>query len=169
GSPLDEDSNDTEMNDDPGMYDDLIEKNVLTVAIIGTDSRSGSGGTLNSDVLMVAVIDLEENDAYLLSIPRDTKIKIPGQNGYHKANAAYSIGEMIYRQQKKNNQELTMNGNKMVQEMLSQFLDIPINYYVNVDFNGFIDVVNAVDGVKIDVKKSMLYDDPTDGTHINIS
>jgi LCP family protein required for cell wall assembly len=142
---------------------------VFAMAIIGTDHRSGSGGTLNSDVLMVAVIDQNQHQVHLLSIPRDTKVWVPGYSGYRKANAAFALGEKLRLQQERNNQQITDTGYTVVKEMLSEYLGIPVKYHVHLGFKGFEDTVDALGGITIDVKRSMMYDSEEDGTHINLS
>lgn len=140
----------------------------FALAIIGTDNRAGSGGTLNSDVIIVAIIDQVQHQVHLLSIPRDTKIHVPGYSGYRKANAAFALGEAKRRQQERNKVEITETGPFLVKKMLSEYLEIPIQHYVHLDFKGFEEVVDAVNGVQVDVKRSMEYDSK-DGTYIRLS
>lgn len=141
----------------------------FAVAIIGIDSRSGSGGSLNSDVLMVAFVDPSDHQVRLLSIPRDLKMSIPGYSGYRKANQAYALGESSRIKAERNNKQATVTGASLVQEMLAEYLQVPIQYYVSVDFRGFKEVVDSIGGVKVNVKRHMVYDDPTDGTHIRLA
>lgn len=148
-----------------GSEDDPSQ--TFAIAIIGTDNRTGSGGTLNSDVIMVAVVDQVEHQVHLLSIPRDTKIHVPGYSGYRKANAAFALGEAKRRQQERDEVEVTETGSFLVKKMLSEYLEIPIHYHVHLDFKGFVEVVNAVNGVEVDVKRSMEYDS-NDGTNIRL-
>ncbi|WP_202076639.1 LCP family protein [Caldalkalibacillus salinus] len=140
----------------------------LAVAIIGTDRRTGSGGTLNTDVLMVALIDRETPSVSILSIPRDTKVQIPGHSGYIKANAVFARGEAEGNRQKFAGEEPTTSGTQLVKETLSEYLEIPVDYHVHIGFQGFVDVVDAVGGVEVDVSRSMKYHDPEDGTQIDI-
>lgn len=140
----------------------------FAIAIIGTDNREGSGGSLNSDVIMVGVVDQVEHKVHLLSIPRDTKVQVPGYSGYRKANAVYALGESKRRQQEKDEEEVTVTGPLLVKKMLSEYLQIPIKHHVHLDFKGFEEVVNAVNGVEVDVKRSMEYDS-NDGTNIRLS
>jgi len=144
------------------------ESKPFSLAIIGTDNRPGSGGTLNTDVMLVAFVNPEKHSVHLLSIPRDTKVKIPGYSGYRKANSTYVLGEMAKHKQEKNDEEITITGPSLVKEMLSGFLQVPIDYYVTIDFNGFKEVVDAVGGLEVDVEKSMEYDSYIDDTHIHL-
>lgn len=156
-------------NPDTMVIEEDESENPFAVVIIGTDTRSGSGGSLNSDVLMVAFIDPKEKDIHLLSIPRDLKMEIPGYSGHRKANQAFALGETSRRKAERNKEEVTITGPSLVKDMLSEYLEIPIKHYVNVDFKGFKEVVDTVGGVKVNVQRSMVYDDPTDGTHIRLS
>ena len=67
----------------------LVATDKATIMIMGIDEREDDVG--RSDTLMVATIDPVKNEASLLSIPRDTRVAIPG-NGYDKINAAYAYG-----------------------------------------------------------------------------
>lgn len=95
---------------------------------------------------MVASIDSENNQVGLLSIPRDLLVKIPG-HGEGKINAAHSYGE----------QEEEGGGPKLLKETVSTVLDLPIHYYIRVDFSGFKEFIDALGGVEVDVPKD-LYD-----------
>ena len=67
----------------------LTAKDKSTIMIMGVDERADDVG--RSDTLMVATIDPKLDQAALLSIPRDTRVKIKG-HGYDKINAAYAYG-----------------------------------------------------------------------------
>lgn len=118
---------------------------------------------------MVVVIDQDEKHVHLLSIPRDTKIQIPGYSGYRKANSAFALGEIKRNMQERNGETVTETGASLVIDMLEEYLEIPIDHYVHVGFQAVIDVIDAVGGVTIDVERSMIYDDPVDGTSIRIN
>lgn len=121
----------------------------FTLLILGVDSR----GELRarSDTMMVAVVNPKRKRITLLSIPRDTRVKI-GRYGYEKLNHAMFIG-----------------GVPMVEKTLEDFLGISIDRYVAVDFEGFRRIVDTIGGVEVEVKKRMKYHDPTDGTLIHLN
>jgi LCP family protein required for cell wall assembly len=112
--------------------------------IIGSDSRAfvnnaseaqqfGSASQetgQRSDTIMVAHIDPATNTGMLVSIPRDLKAQVPGQ-GYTRINAAFNGGP----------QELI--------QTIQQDFGIPINHYLEIDFAGFQELVNAVGTVPI--------------------
>ena len=75
--------------------DDVVEEGLLTakdkttIMIMGVDERDDDVG--RSDTLMVATLDPKKDQAALMSIPRDTRVKIKG-HGWDKINAAYAYG-----------------------------------------------------------------------------
>ncbi len=125
-----------------------LKKNIV---VMGVDKRDGDVG--RSDTLFVVMFDAKNNHAALLSIPRDTMVKIP-QNGWDKINHAYAYG-----------------GHKMTSQTVEEFLGIRINNYVVIDFKGFVRIIDAIGGIDIDVEKNMHYTDPydDDGLVINLT
>ncbi|WNC16566.1 LCP family protein [Brevibacillus brevis] len=116
--------------------------------LLGVDSRDGESA--RSDTIMLAAIHPEKQSAYLISIPRDSYMQLSGK-GYDKVNHAMAYG-----------------GPKLVKETLEKFLDVKIDRYLSVDFEGFRQIVDELGGVSIDVKKRMKYSDPSDDTYIDI-
>ena len=113
-----------------------------TVLIMGVDEREDDVG--RSDTLIVATIDPLTNQAALLSIPRDTRVKL-GARGFDKINAAYAYG-----------------GVRLSERTVENFLGIDIDHYVIVNTHAFVDLVDAIGGIDIDVEKRMYYEDPWD-------
>ena len=116
--------------------------------ILGIDSRDGERA--RSDTIMLAAINPGKQSAYLISIPRDSYLDIPGK-GHDKVNHAMAFG-----------------GPKLVKQSLESFLGIEIDRYVSVDFDGFRKIVDELGGIPIDVKKRMKYSDPSDDTYIDL-
>lgn len=110
------------------------------IVVMGCDIRKDDVG--RSDTLFVVMLDKSNKNATLLSVPRDTRVKIKG-HGWDKVNSAFAYG-----------------GHKLTQETMQDFLGIKINNYVVVDFRGFKGLVDAVGGVDINVEKRMYYYDP---------
>ncbi|AYK05367.1 LCP family protein [Brevibacillus laterosporus] len=140
----------------------------ISVVLLGRDSRPETGSA-NTDVMIVGVIDPDTKKVTMISIPRDTRVKIPGYRGYHKVNAVFANGEAERRQAKAKGETPTENGITLTKKTLEQVLGIPVNHYVEVDFNGFKAVVDAVGGVEVNIDRRLVYDDPTDNTHINLN
>ena len=120
----------------------LVAKDKTTVMVMGVDERKDDVG--RSDTLMVTAVDPKKKSASLLSIPRDTRVHIPGY-GYDKINVAYSLG-----------------GHKLTQDTVEEFLDTPMEHYVLVKVPAFKRIIDAIGGVDIDVEKRMYYVDEWD-------
>ena len=118
------------------------------IVVMGCDIRKDDVG--RSDTLFVVMLDKSKKNAALLSVPRDTRVKIKG-HGWDKINAAFAYG-----------------GQKLTRETVQDFLGIKLNNYVVVDFQGFKGLVDAVGGVDINVEKRMYYYDPYDGFEIDL-
>ncbi len=137
---------------DFSLFDSLEQLDLLSgkknIVVMGCDVRKGDAG--RSDTLFVVMLDKSKKDAALLSVPRDTRVKIKG-HGWDKINAAFAYG-----------------GQKLTRETVQDFLGIKIDNYVVVDFQGFKGLVDAVGGVDINVEKRMYYYDPYDGFEIDL-
>ena len=120
----------------------LTAKDKSTIMIMGVDTREDDVG--RSDTLMVATIDPKKNQAALLSIPRDTRVKIKGHD-WDKINAAYAYG-----------------GEKLTQRTVEDFLGVNMDHYVIINTHAFQKIIDAIGGIDIDVEKRMYYTDPWD-------
>lgn len=131
----------------------------MTFLLTGVDHRAGSGGSMNADVLMLVALNPQTRSATILSIPRDMELK-PKEFGLssQKINYYYAY---YYNQ----NKDTAISKTKA---LFSRMFDLPIDYMAVVDFDGFRDVVDALNGVKVDVDMDMRYIDDEDGTNINL-
>lgn len=114
----------------------LGEDGRLTMLLLGADFREGETAA-RSDTLMVAFVDLDTPSVSLLSIPRDTYVDISG-NGQTKINHAFAYG-----------------GQPLTRKTVENFLNIEIDRYLMVDFNGFAEMIDALGGVDIEVEAKM--------------
>jgi polyisoprenyl-teichoic acid--peptidoglycan teichoic acid transferase len=135
-------------------YDTLIGKSELrekpvqpktepfTVLIIGgsdTDSADKNGWL--PDAILFAAINPQTNSMKLISIPRDTYVTIANTDGYKdKINSAAMWGRIK-----------GVGDIKNLIQTVENFLDVPVDYYVKINFKGFIDVVDIMDGVDVNV------------------
>ncbi|GAW93852.1 LCP family protein [Calderihabitans maritimus] len=110
----------------------------INVLILGLDTRENQKEPGRTDAIMVARIDPEKPGIYLVSIPRDTRVKIKGS--WDKINAAYVYG-----------------GIDLARRTVEEFLDITIDHYVIVDFRGFVRLVDLVGGIDLEVPVRMYY------------
>ncbi|MED4572685.1 LCP family protein [Brevibacillus agri] len=140
----------------------------LSFVILGRDTRKETG-SMNTDVMIVAVVNPKTMKVTMVSIPRDTRVKIPGDRDYEKINAVYATGEALRRKAERNNKIPEKDGISLTKEILTQMLGIPIQHYVSVDFEGFKAVIDEIGGIDVNVDKKLIYDDPKDNTHINLS
>ncbi|MGM0110934.1 LCP family protein [Enterococcus sp. DIV0187] len=121
----------------PFNGEEAPDQNDLNILIIGTDSRGEDRG--RSDSLMVAHYDQKRKQPKLISIMRDSYVDIPGY-GKDKINAAYSYG-----------------GIELVRKTLKENFDLPIEYYVTIDFDHFKEAIDNLfpKGVTIDAEKDL--------------
>lgn len=120
----------------------------VTVLLLGSDQRPDETDPARTDAIIVARIDPQRQRVALLSLPRDLWVTIPGY-GETRINAAHVWGE-IYKD--------PAGGIGLAQKTVSNLLNIPIDYTVYINFQGFIGAIDALGGVPVDVEKE-LYDD----------
>ncbi|MEH7438592.1 LytR family transcriptional regulator [Neobacillus drentensis] len=106
------------------------EKDPFSILMLGVDERSGDKG--RSDTIIVLTVNPNNNSVKMLSIPRDTRTEITGKGTEDKINHAYAFG-----------------GIPMAMDTVENSLDIPIDYYMKVNMEGFKDIVDAVGGVTV--------------------
>ncbi|MCL7452312.1 MAG: LCP family protein [Anaerolineae bacterium] len=109
------------------------------IILLGTDKKADRVGW-RTDTMIVVSVDAEQNLVYLLSIPRDLWVEIPG-HGPDRINTADFWGEAAS----------PGGGPELVRRTLQENLGIPVDYFVRIDFQGFVSVVDAIGGVEIDV------------------
>ena len=136
----------------PGL-DPRPANGAFDILIVGSDSRAfagnsganaqayGSGSAIGgqrSDVTIIARVDPATQTVHLLSIPRDTYVKIPGHityiSGYNRINTAFN------------------NGPQLLVQTIQQNFHIPISDYVDINIEGLINMVNAIGGVYLDFR-----------------
>lgn len=154
----------------PSLMETLFgPKQVKTnVAVFGTDK-----GSFRTDTIMVASFDSKTKQVSIISIPRDTKVKmtdkmiedirsgenetgsLPNWDGICKINEIHSYAGKGHR-------------NEYSVMQLEDLLGIKIDYYVKVDLDAFKKIVEIVDGVDFEVPRDMNYDDPYQDLSIHL-
>lgn len=109
----------------------------------------GGGGQQLTDSIMIVSIDTKNNTAFLLSVPRDLYVNIPGF-GYSKVNATAEDGVQDYG----NNPGYDSNGMGLLEQVISQDFGIQIDYYALTDYSAFESAVNAVGGITVNIQSS---------------
>jgi LCP family protein required for cell wall assembly len=130
--------------------DEGINKRV-SVLLIGADQRDPKEEKFNTDSIILATVDPQEARISLLSIPRDTRVSIPGHSNI-KINSVAPLTEM-----------------KKLQDVVSDLTGVKVSGYIQTNFEGFKDIIDTLGGITIDVEKDMYYEtgDTTDG-YINL-
>lgn len=114
-------------------YSGLInEKHVRNILLIGTDGRSESERG-RSDTMILLSINSKTDKIFLTSFMRDSYVDIEG-HGWNKLNAAYSFG-----------------GAELLIDTIQRNFNIEVTDYVSVNFNAFAAVVDAVNGIEIEI------------------
>ena len=127
------------VREQPGAIQSEKTKEIM---VMGIDPREDDAG--RSDTLMLVSLNKDKKAASVLSIPRDTRTVIE-KNGYDKINHAYAYG-----------------GYEYTQKAVEHLLKVPVDYYVMIDVHAFERIIDAMDGVDLDVEKRMYYEDPWD-------
>lgn len=106
---------------------------VLFIGVDESDHRSNEGNSL-SDALILATLNKDDSSVKLLSIPRDSYVYIPDRGYKDKINHAHAFG-----------------GPKATIDAVEGLLNVPVDYFVRLNFHAFVDVVDALGGITMDV------------------
>ncbi|WP_099157604.1 LCP family protein [Virgibacillus ndiopensis] len=139
--------------DRPGEKSELREeavtigKDPISILLMGVENYATNGKNGRADTQIVVTLNPKTNKMTMTSVPRDTRVMLPEEGagqyaGFHKINSAYTYGSIT-----------GYGGNKLTIEMVEDLLDIPIDEYVAVDFEGFREIVDSLGGVEVDIKE----------------
>lgn len=123
------------------------EMDNFSLLIIGVDdsSKRGFSTSSRSDALMLATFNKDEKSIKLLSIPRDSYVHIPKLGYQDKITHAHANGGPI-----------------TTIETVEELLDLPIDFYLKVNFDAFIEIIDALDGIDIEVPYAFSEQDSND-------
>jgi LCP family protein required for cell wall assembly len=111
------------------------------VLVLGSDRREGQPNW-RTDVMMIVALDMEANRAGVISIPRDIYLdRIPGHNP-NKINVVDYLGEQ---------DEPDGGGPALLGSLIEEKMGVPIHHFVRFDFTGFVDLVDALGGVEVEI------------------
>jgi LCP family protein required for cell wall assembly len=102
-----------------------------------------------SDVILLINYSPSEGKLNILSIPRDTMVLLSGKTV--KINALISAG-----------------GESLIINRVERLIGLPVDYYITLNFAGFREIINILEGVEFDVPFNMNYDDPDQNLHIHL-
>ncbi|WP_195572734.1 LCP family protein [Paenibacillus sp. 1001270B_150601_E10] len=139
-----------------------VKEEPFSFVLMGIDYRKELPG-LRTDVVMVGAIHPDSQEAVLVSLPRDTYFQIPGY-GPDKLNHFYPNFHTLM----KNGKLDSASPEDEMKIMLGQYIGIDIDHAAVINFQGFVDVVDALGGVNVNVDQDMCYRDRADGTNINL-
>lgn len=117
----------------------LKRKEPFSILLLGVDERNSDRG--RTDTMMVLTINPAKGTTKLVSIPRDTRTEIVGQGKLDKINHAYAYG-----------------GVQMSMNTVEKLLQIPVDFYIKVNMEGFKEIVDAVGGVTVVNRFSFSYE-----------
>lgn len=123
-----------------GSVADQQEKLAFNMLLLGIDARENEDS--RTDVMMLAHVNLSRGIVNLVSIPRDTRVNLPGV-GYTKINHAHILGELKGGGQ---------GGTQAALQAVSNFSGVPINYYVKTNFDGFVHFIDAIGGIDVQLE-----------------
>lgn len=136
-----------------------MEKGKLNVLVLGVDKEG-----LRTDAMMLVSYDINEPSAKLMSIPRDTQIKVQDRGVTRKINEIHAMHD------KENNMLGPLGSVKAVTALTS----IPIHYYIEFSFDAIDEITDVLGPIEFDVPdvegngKGMNYDDPAQDLHIHL-
>lgn len=114
----------------------------LTVLLMGLDRRPGDPGlAYRTDTMLILSMEPGTGEVGMLSIPRDTYVEVPGYVGRRRINEAMVLGEL----------NRIGYGPVLAKETVQKAFGIRVNHYIVVDFNAFVEIVDAIGGVEIDL------------------
>ena len=153
--PQPQDEQPQDRNDDtelavaePSSQKDSTARGTVNVLVVGLDNVEGGSRT---DAIALAIFDAQNPGLRIASIPRDSRVYIPGK-GWDKINHAYVYG-----------------GIRLLRETLVNLTGMPIDYFVKISYKSFPRIVDILGGVDINVEKRMVYNDYSGKLFINIA
>ena len=129
------------------------KKDFYTFLIIGLDEG------IQTDTIIVASYDGVNGEAHLINVPRDSLVNV--KRPTKKINAAYGAGTLDGGGRE--------GGVSQLRRELKTIIGFAPDFYVIINLNAFVRIVDAVEGVEVNVPINMIYDDPDQNLHINIS
>ncbi|MGP4041059.1 LCP family protein [Gracilibacillus sp. D59] len=120
----------------------------ISILLIGVEDYETDGKNGRADTQIVVTLNPDTSQLTMTTIPRDTRMEFSAEEagqyaGFHKINASYTYGSIF-----------DYGANKLTVEKVEQLLDVPIDEYITVNFDGFRDIVDSLGGVTVDIKEA---------------
>lgn len=116
---------------------------MLLMGIDSTDEVLSKNAVANGDTLILITFNPKTLNATMLSIPRDSYVPIACWSNKAENKITHAAGY----------------GNDCMMNTIEQYLDVNIDYYAKINFKGLVKLVDAVDGVEINVEQTLCTDD----------
>ncbi len=126
----------------------------INFLILGKGGPEQPDGPDLTDTIIVASVDPCNNEAGLLSIPRDLAVKMEDGETV-KINHPYALTKMAARREGKSEEEAEKAGIEAIEKVVENVVGLRMDRYIMLDFTAFEQAVDAVGGITIDVKKSV--------------
>jgi polyisoprenyl-teichoic acid--peptidoglycan teichoic acid transferase len=124
---------------------------ILFIGIDDSEQRHQGDSGSRSDALLFATLNQKEKSVKLVSIPRDSYVYIPKKGYSDKITHAHAFG-----------------GTSATIDTVEELFDVPVDYYVKMNFNAFIDVVDALGGIEAEVPYNRTEKDENDKYTIHL-
>jgi LCP family protein required for cell wall assembly len=122
------------------------QRDRITVLLLGTDQRPDDPSPPRTDNMIVVTADLHSGKVGMISLPRDMFVPIPGFDRSGKINTAYTVGE---------SNKYPGGGGELAKKTVSELLGYPIDYYIKLNFDGFVRIVDLIGGIDMQVPKAI--------------
>ncbi len=136
-----EEQNSESTTQDPAHWREQVGTDRVTVLILGIDERAQEEDIWRTDTMMLATFDPVTMQAGVLSIPRDLWVHIPGYTE-DRINKAHFLGDAY---------DHPGGGPALAVQTVEYNLGVEIDYYVRFNFQAFIDIVDLIGGITVDV------------------
>ncbi|MEM7112654.1 MAG: LCP family protein [Chloroflexota bacterium] len=133
----------------PDVLDSWAGTERVSILLLGIDQRCDEDGPTHTDTMMVASLEPLGKSLTVLSLPRDLWVEIPGFE-VDRINQAYYLGQAY---------EYPGGGQALAIETVESVLGVPIHHYIAINFDAFIESVDLIGGITVDVPEAI--DDPS--------
>lgn len=127
----------------------------INFLLLGKGGPEQQDGPDLTDTIIVASVDPCNNEAGLLSIPRDLAVKMESGET-NKINAVYALTKMAAKSDDKSEEDAEKEGIEAIETAVENVVGLRMDRYVMIDFTAFEQAVDAVGGITIDVKKPVV-------------
>lgn len=114
----------------------------VSILLLGIDERESQAGPWRTDTMIALMVDPVARTAAGLSIPRDLWVNIPGLEQSGKINTAHFLGDAT---------QYPGGGPALALATVQATLDVPMQYYVRVNFSAFEKLIDSIGGIDVDV------------------